>query len=99
MLVEIINAMFLERPTILVMDDISQSSLIIQTLLDLIEPFEWTFCIIPQILESLTTVLAAPFACLIGISTQMWGKLETEEIGDKVLEEISPDAAIFFLDK
>ena len=92
-MLDLFTSLIEERPTIIVMKDIKESSLLIQAFLDLLKPMEWSFVIVPHVTEALYNVISAPFACIIGIPESVW-----DSHCERHMDEISPDAVIFYLD-
>jgi hypothetical protein len=71
-IVDLFTSMIEERPIFIVMEDIKESALIIQGMLSMLQPLEWSFTIVPHIPPSLSNIVSAPFACIIGISSDIW---------------------------
>ena len=56
----------------LIKDDIGDIALIMQSLITLLNPFQWCFTIITYLNRELVDMLDAPFPFMIGVSTRTW---------------------------
>ena len=83
--------MLLERKIVLIKDDIGDIALIMQSLITLLNPFQWHFTIITYLTRDLVDMLDAPFPFLIGVSTAMWDEICT-------LKDYPEEIIIFDLD-
>ena len=61
-----------ERPIILIMEEVSESSLIIQGLISLLYPLEWSFTIVPIVTPELSNIVSAPMGCILGVQNDVW---------------------------
>lgn len=71
-LVELFTVMLLERKIVLIKNDIGNIALIMQSLIALLNPFQWCFSIITYLTRDLVDMLDAPFPFIIGVSTSTW---------------------------
>ncbi len=92
-MVDIFMALIEERQIILVMKDISDSAVLIQSFCDLLKPLEWTFSIVPNVTELIYHCIFNPQGCFLGVPEKVWN-----EHCFHMKHEIYPEAVIFFLD-
>ena len=90
-LIQLFTALLLERKIVLIKDDIGDIALIMQSLITLLNPFQWHFTIITYLTRDLVDMLDAPFPFLIGVSTAMWDEICT-------LKDYPEEIIIFDLD-
>lgn len=93
-ILELINAVLLERPIFIIDDDMSQIAIIIKSILSLIRPLWWVNPLVPMIPKDLSDIIGSPFGALIGIHSEIW--TECWKDNDDI---ISNDAYILFLNK
>ena len=91
-ILELINAVLLERQIFIIDDDMSQIAIIIKSILSLIRPLWWVNPVVPMIPKSLSDIIGSPFGVIIGIHSDIW--TEWWECADDI---ISNDAYILFL--
>ena len=93
-ILELINAILLERPIFIIDNNMSEMALILKSILSLIKPLWWVNPLVPMIPENLAEIVGSPFGALIGIHSDIW--TEWWEEADDI---ISDDAYILFLDE
>ena len=93
-IIELINAILLERPIFIVDNDMSEMALILKSILSLIKPLWWVNPLVPMIPHSLAEIVGSPFGALIGIHSDIW-----IEWWEEAHDIISDDAYILFLDE
>jgi len=76
---------------VLIKKDVGDIGLIMQSLITLLIPFEWSFVIITYLTSDLVDYLEAPVPYLIGVSSSTWSKIGT-------IKEFPDDIIIFDLE-
>ena len=71
-IVQLFVALLLERKVILVSKEISELSVLIETLKDLLYPLQWKCITISFLVPKLVDYLDAPVPYIIGVSRTMW---------------------------
>ena len=71
-IVELVNAVLLERPIFIIDNDISEMAIIMNSLASLIKPFTWVAPLVPIIPKNSSGLIASPMGGMYGISLKMW---------------------------
>lgn len=71
-LIQLFTALLLERKIVLIKNEIGEIALVMQSLITLLNPFQWCFTIITYLNRELVDMLDAPFPFIIGVSTSTW---------------------------
>ena len=91
-IVELVNAVLLERPIFIIDNDISEMAIIMQSLASLIKPFTWVAPLVPIIPENSSGLIASPMGGMYGISLKMW-----EECCEEQLHEMESHAYVLLI--
>jgi hypothetical protein len=65
----------LERKIVLIKNNVGDIAIIMQALIQLLNPFTWHHTLITYITEEMVDLLEAPVPYLIGMSSQTWENL------------------------
>ena len=76
------------------MDDLSESAIIMQALVQLLRPLNWDLTLIPIVPSFMIDLLATPVVCMMGIQSDTW-----RERAADYDHEISQEAVIFYLEQ
>lgn len=71
-IIQLFTALLLERKIVLIKKDVGDIALIMQSLIALLNPFNWSFIIITYLTNDLVEYLEAPVPYLIGVSSSTW---------------------------
>ena len=71
-IVELVNAVLLERPIFIIDDDLSEMAIIMRSILSLIKPLTWVAPLVPIVPKRGVELLAAPMGGLFGIHQDVW---------------------------
>ncbi len=75
MILKLVTALLLERKVILIKTHFEDISIIMQSLISLMNPFNWHHTIITYLTEEMIDFVDAPVPYLIGVSAKAWDKL------------------------
>ena len=88
MLMQMFVSLLHERKIILVYNESSNNAVIIEALISLLYPLQWTFTNISYLVPSMTEYLEAPFPYIVGLSRDLWKHVyehKWDALGDEVV--------------
>ena len=86
-MLQLIQALLLEKKVIFIFDESSDVAVLMQTLVTLLAPFKWNYPLITDLPPSMVEALESPQPFLIAIRRSLWDSECKVQLMDNIKEE------------